>query len=150
MHLGKSPLISLVLVLACAHSPRSETGRKAGVYAAEDTSITSQSGAIVDTEETFYPDSVRRTEARIGVLRVLIYRHVRTHDVLPERLESLAETNQREGVTLRDAWGRPMVYSRTGEWYEIRSAGKDGVMQTGDDIVGTGTGRSMPQYNLSD
>lgn len=104
----------------------------------------------MDTEETFFPDSVRRTEARIGVLRVLIYRHARTHNLLPERLEPLVEPLRGEGVTLIDTWGRLMAYSRTGDGYEIRSAGRDGLMKTGDDIVGTGDGRSMPVYDLSD
>ena len=134
MQSNRLPVLLLILVLAsCAHV----SGRSRG-------------GPIVDTEDTLFPELVRRTEARIGVLRVLIYRHVRSHNLLPERLEPLVEPLKGEGVTLMDAWGRRMAYSRTEAGYEIRSAGKDGLMKSDDDIVGTGDGRNMPQYDLFD
>lgn len=60
---------------------------------------------------------------------------------LPDSLESLVnppggEPAYLKEVDIKDAWGRDIVYSRTGDRdYELRSAGSDGSDGNEDDIV---------------
>lgn len=74
---------------------------------------------------------------------MLLDRYGRPAGQLPATLDPVLE--RWSGGTGRDIWGRPIRYLPNGLRYELRSAGRDGAFDTGDDIVFTGQlGRNRP------
>jgi hypothetical protein len=87
-------------------------------------------------------DTVRVAIARLAGLVRTTDQVGRSEGVLPQ---TLADPHAAPGYSGRDPWGRPLRYSAAGRAFEIRSAGPDGMMDTGDDIVAIGRlGRSIP------
>jgi len=86
---------------------------------------------------------IQNVKTAIGLYRIRM-------NALPDTLEALrdgpsdSEQKARWSEPLlsqipNDAWGNAFVYKKTGNNYEIRSAGVDGQFSTEDDIVVPGT-----------
>jgi hypothetical protein len=81
-------------------------------------------------------DSVAATGTRVYDLIRLVDRYGRPEGAPPTTLDPIVE---RSGYAHRtDLWGGEMRYRHQGIWYEVRSAGPDGMLYTTDDIVGLG------------
>jgi len=65
---------------------------------------------------------------------------------LPPTLRSVrSHPRMPEGWNLADIWGRGVRYEPRGVSYELRSAGRDGVFDNGDDLVISGRLGDVPQ-----
>jgi hypothetical protein len=64
----------------------------------------------------------------------------------PRTVQELASDLMRDnrGSLRFDAWDRPFAFTRSGERYELRSAGPDGSIGTSDDLTLQGKARSRP------
>jgi len=87
-------------------------------------------------------EETRRTATRMSIKAVCDA--VRVHEVqvgrFPESLETLTESiNDRAPLlkkdSLNDSWGTPLTYKRSGQNFEVRSAGPDLQMGTEDDLT---------------
>lgn len=87
-----------------------------------------------DTEETLWPDPVERQAVRLRTLRPRIQEYVAKTGSLPEAIRDL-ESDPKAVDLLRDVWGQPIVYVRSGSAYELRSSGPDRQLGTPDDII---------------
>jgi hypothetical protein len=82
-----------------------------------------------------------------GLVRLVYYvdQYSRGQGALPAVLEPVLSAYPRAREQERDVWGRGVQYRVRGEDYELRSAGKDGIFATRDDIVVQGQmGRNIP------
>ena len=88
-------------------------------------------------------------EDSVSTTAMSLYRIVREIDAEGREIKALpswlsdAQSAQRRSLT--DAWGRPLDLHVRGALFEIRSAGSDGSLDTGDDISAIGKlGRVLP------
>ena len=126
------------LLVGCANAQTDGRTNKSPAARAAPRTVVDSAMVPHHNEETLFPDALQRTQHRLAILRDLIYRHSRVTGMLPDRLEPIVQPYKQEGATLLDAWNRPVVYTRRDKEYELRSAGKDGVLNSDDDIVQSG------------
>lgn len=87
-----------------------------------------------------YGDSLVDVSSRLLGSLQIIDSVGRAQGTLPDRLEEALPTRW-----LRDIFGNPLEYSVAGLHFTLRSAGRDGMIRTEDDIAVTGrVGRSIP------
>lgn len=87
-------------------------------------------------------DSLSMAHARLSALVRTVDRVGRKTATLPATLDAI---RSEPGVVLVDPWGRSFVYSVSERDFAIRSAGRDGIVETEDDVEATGhLGRAMP------
>lgn len=92
------------------------------------------------TSAPVHGDSVLATALRLVGHVSLIDSVGRVRGTLPQRLEEAVPPGW-----LRDVFGNPLEYSTAGPEFTVRSAGRDGMQATADDILVTGRlGRSVP------
>lgn len=89
------------------------------------------------------PSSIPAAVAQLGELVHLIDHYARPRGRLPSSLGPVIEGFSASSD--RDPWGRPLRYRADEARFELRSAGADGRLDTGDDIVALGRlGRNLP------
>ena len=81
-------------------------------------------------------------ETRLGIaaLQSAVEMYTEINERLPDNLNQLLEGEAAYSIVRpwqpRDAWGIPLLYTgMDGERFEIRSAGPDKLMNTGDDLT---------------
>ena len=85
---------------------------------------------------------IQATRASIGSISTALKTYEMNNSGLPQALEALTK-DQADGMpplleakALNDAWGNAFQYKRVSSYkFEIRSAGPDGQMGSGDDIT---------------
>lgn len=103
----------------------------------------SDTNGFVDSLSDIRPSETKVTQRRIGILREEVRRFRDSRGQLPLHLfEILAlpesdPTLKPQERWLKDGWGRAFQYTvaKGGVTYELRSAGPDGRVGTGDDLV---------------
>jgi hypothetical protein len=100
----------------------------------------SHKGVIADTDEMVFTDPVDLTHVRLVRLHWFIRDGESRTGELPPSLKHVlpqAMDAQSKVQMLRDGWDRPFRYRRSGDDFEIRSAGPDGRFESADDVVAT-------------
>lgn len=91
-----------------------------------------------DTDRELFRTEEQLTNARVLNLAKRVADFYRAEGQLPTAIDSLRSfpvvTDPKENPR-NDGWGRPIVLAVTNESFELRSAGPDRVIGTGDDIV---------------
>lgn len=95
-----------------------------------------------DTEDVVFRDPRDRTNLRMHLLQTYID-SLGSLGQLPSTVQELTSDLVRDHrANLRvDAWDRPFTFTRSGEGYEVRSAGPDGNVGTADDLTLQGKAR---------
>jgi hypothetical protein len=127
---------------SCATTPPPVHPANPGVRTLPEPSRYSAShvNVIADTDEMVFTDPVDLTHVRLVRLHWFIRDGESRGGELPPSLDHVlpqamdAQTRMR---MLRDGWGRPFRYRRSGDDFEIRSAGPDGRFGSADDVVAT-------------
>jgi hypothetical protein len=118
-----SGLLVVAMVLGACPSPSSRT-------------VPDANGVLAP----MYGDTVVDIAARLIASVSLVDSAGRARGALPERLDGIVPARW-----LRDIFGNPILYSPDGLSFTLRSPGRDGIADTGDDIFVTGRlGRSVP------
>ena len=85
--------------------------------------------------DEYRESKIKLTEADLESLSREVLTYTSEGEGLPETLEALRRVHPTAG-TLSDAWGRKIRYERLSDSsFRLRSAGPDGLFETGDDIV---------------
>ena len=84
------------------------------------------------------------TRSGIAALQSAVEMYMEINERLPDTLNQLLENEAACGIVRpwqpRDAWGTPFVYMEmNGNRFDIRSAGPDKLMNTGDDLTSAPT-----------
>lgn len=90
-------------------------------------------------------DSIATTHTRLKSLQLLISLYRDRRGEFPDNIQELEQAGLRPFLGVVDAWGRPIRYTRTESDVELRSAGPDGEIGTGDDLVLPGL-VTIPQH----
>ncbi len=90
----------------------------------------------IETEvQRFARTKIRLTEVNFETLAREIHFFAADREGMPEDLKPLQRMRPL-GSGLQDGWGRDIRYQRLSESsFRLRSAGPDGIFETGDDIV---------------
>ena len=91
----------------------------------------------VDRKLVTDQDYIDETKERLALLNEETQKYIaRSHGVPPSSLITLQVTSiKRNVLTLSDAWKRKFYYETDGVEYIILSKGKDGIIETDDDIL---------------
>ena len=109
-----------------------------GSSARESSNAATGADTIIDSERTWFPDPVDRTQFKLRQLERLAAVFEAEHAyppasliaALPPGLDSAAESR-----ALEDSWTTPFRYVASDSTREIRSAGPDRHFETGDDLL---------------
>lgn len=97
---------------------------------------------FVDTERDIEPTQRENTELGLRVLQKWVEAYRVKNARLPDSLEAIVPPDQADPNFLpharfyRDGWNRAFLYTHSGQSYELRSLGSDG-MRSADDVVVT-------------
>ena len=98
--------------------------------------------AIMNTQGMTTEARIRTTQSSIKAIETAISTYEIRNGKYPDSLDQLTVVEQGSVVAaplkkahLVDSFGNPFGYKRTGNSFEIRSAGPDGQMNTADDIT---------------
>lgn len=91
---------------------------------------------VRETEDTMYPEPEARTRFRMRMLQTRIRLYSDSTGSLPPTIEVVAAGLPEKGrqQLTHDAWGEQFEYEREGGRFSLRSAGKDRVRGTADDL----------------
>lgn len=131
---------TVIVLSSCATQPSGRGPALPAQSSVKDTvpatAHTAERGIIADTEEMLIPNPIERTENRLYIVRTYLIRCFRRTNRLPEHFTECLPPRQSISHPLdKDSWGKGIVYSRTGDRFELRSAGPDGRLRTSDDLV---------------
>ena len=92
-------------------------------------------GGLEIMVDKYLESKIKLTEVNLESLSRQVLSYATEGEGLPETLEALRRFHPTAG-TLSDAWGRKIRYERLSDSsFRLRSAGPDGLFETGDDIV---------------
>lgn len=131
----------LALTAACGGSPRSSVPPGPGPIIVADSTeqarVRREGSIHGDSEEMLHPDPGVRTWNRLWALRNWIRRYTNSHGELPTTLHEVLGPEPGPIDLLRDGWGNVILYSLDQGVYELRSAGRDRILRTSDDMFAT-------------
>ncbi|AXG71389.1 hypothetical protein KORDIASMS9_03646 [Kordia sp. SMS9] len=81
----------------------------------------------------------RDTNDNLSALIYLLSKDKSHHGIYPENIIELSRKNPLYGDLTKDGWEREVIYQQieNGQGFTLKSKGKDGVLDTKDDIVFT-------------
>jgi hypothetical protein len=92
-----------------------------------------------ETEQHYWPDPVAREEYRLSMLAERLGAHMREGHPFPSSVGEFAgPVPEVPWLSTCDPWGHRVRLGRQEREFELRSAGRDGVFGTADDLVKTG------------
>lgn len=98
-----------------------------------DTAQSNSDVAVVDTEETLEPDTLRRSWDRMYVVRRRILQFAQRQGTLPTQLSEIMYSDDFINYAC-DAWNSPLHYVTRASRFEVRSAGPDRRLGSVDDL----------------
>ncbi len=105
------------------------------VYFIFFTKVADDKGGLTIMVDKYLESKIKLTEVNLESLSREILSYAGEGEGLPETLEALRRFHP-TAAGLPDAWGRKIRYERLSDsTFRLRSAGPDGVFETGDDIV---------------
>lgn len=105
------------------------------VYAVFFTKVAGDKGGLAIEVDKYLESKIKLTQVNLESLSREVLSYASEGEGLPETLEALRRFHPTAGA-LPDAWGRKIRYERLSDSsFRLRSAGPDGVFETGDDIV---------------
>jgi len=105
------------------------------VYAIFFTKAAGDKGGLRIEVDKYLESKIKLTQVNLESLSREVLSYASEGEGLPETLEALRRFHPTAGA-LADAWGRKIRYERLSDSaFRLRSAGPDGVFETGDDIV---------------
>jgi hypothetical protein len=107
----------------------------AAVYFIFFTKVADNKGGLTIMVDKYLESKIKLTEVNLESLSREVLSYAGEGEGLPETLEALRRFHP-TAAALPDAWGRKIRYERLSDsTFRLRSAGPDGVFETGDDIV---------------
>jgi hypothetical protein len=107
----------------------------AAVYFIFFTKVADEKGGLTIMVDKYLESKIKLTEVNLESLSREVLSYTSEGEGLPETLEALRRFHP-TAAALPDAWGRKIRYERLSDsTFRLRSAGPDGVFETGDDIV---------------
>ncbi|HEV7587921.1 MAG TPA: hypothetical protein VGO40_07290 [Longimicrobium sp.] len=92
-----------------------------------------------ETERHYWPELEAREEYRLTMLTERLGAHMREGHLFPSSVDEFAgRIPEVPWLSTCDPWGHRVRLGRQEREFELRSAGKDGVFGTADDLVRTG------------
>jgi len=105
------------------------------VYAIFFTKVAGDKGGLRIEVDKYLESKIKLTQVNLESLSREVLSYASEGEGLPETLEALRRFHP-TAAALPDAWGRKIRYERLSDsTFRLRSAGPDGVFETGDDIV---------------
>ncbi len=105
------------------------------VYFIFFTKVADEKGGLTIMVDKYLESKIKLTEVNLESLSREVLSYTSEGEGLPETLEALRRFHP-TAAALPDAWGRKIRYERLSDsTFRLRSAGPDGVFETGDDIV---------------